>query len=82
MEGSPFWCRLLGCERRNEEEAEAVIELVAADTAISPDATISEREIQKGWKLAAEIRWKSVRERFWLDIGDSTKPNTKSEMIP
>jgi hypothetical protein len=46
----------LECERLNEEEAEAAIELVAADTTISPEAMIGEREIQKGWKLAAEIR--------------------------
>jgi hypothetical protein len=57
----------LECERLNDEEAEAAIELVAADTTISPEATISEREIQKGRKLAAEIRWKSARER-WLHI--------------
>jgi len=52
------------CNRLNDEEAEAAIELVAADQAISPDATIPEVETQKGRKLAAEVRWRSAREQL------------------
>jgi hypothetical protein len=42
----------------NEEEAEAAIDLVAADEAVSPGATLAELETQKRLKLAAEARWK------------------------
>jgi hypothetical protein len=54
----------LECERFNEEEAEAAIELVEADRAASPDASLSEREAQKTRRLAAEARWKTACERL------------------
>lgn len=54
----------LECERLNEEEAEAAIEVVQADRAASPNALFSELEAQKSRKLAAEVRWKTARERL------------------
>jgi hypothetical protein len=52
------------CERLNDEEADAAIELVAADQAVSPSATVAELETQKRQKLAAEARWRSSREQL------------------
>ncbi len=52
------------CYRLNDEEAEAAIELVAADQAVSPAATIAELETQNRRKLAAEARWRSTREQL------------------
>jgi hypothetical protein len=37
---------------------------VAADETVSPGATLAELETQKRLKLAAEVRWKSARERL------------------
>lgn len=50
-------------ERLDEEEAEAAIDLVAADQAVTPEASIGELEMQKRRKLAAEVRWRTARER-------------------
>jgi hypothetical protein len=47
----------LECDRLNEEEAEAAIDLVAADEAVPHGATLTEMETQKRLKLAAEVRW-------------------------
>jgi hypothetical protein len=52
------------CDRLNEEEADAAIELVATDQAVSPRATLAELETQKRRKLAADARWRSARERL------------------
>jgi len=54
----------LECEQLNEEEAEAAINLVDADRAVSLEASLCELETQKARKLAAEIRWKTARERL------------------
>ena len=48
----------------NEEEADAAIELVAADQATSRELTIAQLETQKRRKLAAEVRWRSAREQL------------------
>ena len=54
----------LECDRLNDEEADAAIELVAADQAPSPEDTIADIESRKTRKLAAEARWRSARERL------------------
>jgi hypothetical protein len=54
----------LECERLNKEEAEGAINLVATDRPVSPEASLRELEIQKARKLAAQIRWKTARERL------------------
>jgi hypothetical protein len=51
------------CDRLSEEEADAAIELVATDQAVSAQATLAELETQKRRTLAADVRWRSARER-------------------
>jgi hypothetical protein len=52
------------CDRLNDEEAAAAIELVNSDLPISPSATIAEIEAQKRRKMAAKARWNTARERL------------------
>jgi hypothetical protein len=54
----------LECERLNEEEAEAAIDLVEADQPVAPEETPADRLVASRRKLAAEARWKSARERL------------------
>lgn len=67
------------CERLGKEEAQAAMEVVAADAALPANAPTYEGEAQWARKFAAEARLKSARDRLAGHRAAHHRPNPPVE---